>query len=156
MARQTEVVFVLLLAMAATAFGKLDSRCPDGWVKFGGRCFKYQATSMDWASAEKYCLNIGANLISIHNEGEYQQVKSIIRAQDPQEKPTWIGLSSCQKKLNWFWSDGTQLTFTKWNPGEPNSLTEEFCAHMNYGATKNWNDIRCDQSYPFVCVKRIV
>ncbi|MCI4377087.1 hypothetical protein PGIGA_G00199610, partial [Pangasianodon gigas] len=52
MARQTEVVFVLLLAMAATAFEKQDSCCPDGWVKFEGRCFKYQATSMDWASAE--------------------------------------------------------------------------------------------------------
>ncbi|MCI4377089.1 hypothetical protein PGIGA_G00199670 [Pangasianodon gigas] len=32
---------------------------------------------MDWASAEKYCLNLESNLVSIHNEGEYQQVNPL-------------------------------------------------------------------------------
>lgn len=39
----------------------------------------------------------------------------------------------------WFWSDGTSLTFTKWNPTEPNRLIGECCVHMNYGSKQIWN-----------------
>ncbi|KAF5892321.1 ubiquitin carboxyl-terminal hydrolase 37-like isoform X1, partial [Clarias magur] len=95
MAGQIKVVFVLLLAMAATAFGL--HRCPAGWEDFQGRCFKYHGIKLDWASAEKHCLNLGANLISIHSEEEYLYAKSIIRAQNPGEDPTWIGLYTGQK-----------------------------------------------------------
>ncbi|XP_053350517.1 ladderlectin-like [Clarias gariepinus] len=131
--------------------------CPDGWSHFRGRCFKYQATKLDWASAERFCLNLGAHLISIHNEAEYRHAKSFIRSQDPSESPTWMGLFGCEKQFNWFWSDGTQLTFTKWNPGEPNfNEPNECCVHMNWlhnSGAKNWNDIPCHHAYPFVCVK---
>ncbi|XP_053537533.1 lactose-binding lectin l-2 [Ictalurus punctatus] len=108
---------------------------------------------MDWASAEKHCLDLDAHLVSIHSEKEYQRVKALIRAHDYQENPTWIGLSGCQKTNRFFWSDGTKLTFTKWNPPEPNFLFGECCVHMNYGYSKNWNDISCRYTYPFVCAK---
>ncbi|XP_053350494.1 ladderlectin-like [Clarias gariepinus] len=156
MAGHAKVVLVLLLAVAATAFGSC-SRCPGGWSYFNGRCFKFQAIKRDWASAERFCLNLGAHLISIHHEAEYQHAKSIIRAQGYGDTPTWIGLSSCEKGLNWFWSDGTQVTFTKWNPGEPNSLPRECCVHMNWrhrSGIKNWNDIPCNRAYSFMCARR--
>ncbi|MCJ8731251.1 hypothetical protein PDJAM_G00197360, partial [Pangasius djambal] len=132
MARQTEVVFVLLLAMAATGKKKQHSCCPDGWVKFDRRCFKYEATSMDWASAEKYCLNLGANLISIHSEDEYQWFKSFVLAADPKNNPTWIGLYTCQKVDHWYWSDGTKLIFTKWSPSQPDLSATECCVLWNW------------------------
>ncbi|KAF5892325.1 lactose-binding lectin l-2-like, partial [Clarias magur] len=111
---------------------KCPSCCPLGWVKYERRCFLYQANSMDWASAEKRCLNVGAHLVSIHSENEYQLVKAVIRAHDTQENPTWIGMTGCQKKFNWFWSDGSRSTFTKWNRNEPNFLSGECCVHMNW------------------------
>ncbi|XP_053356786.1 lactose-binding lectin l-2-like [Clarias gariepinus] len=157
MARQTEVVLLLLLALAAAAFdakeGRVNGKCPSGWVTYGGRCYLYQANRMDWASAEKRCLDIGAHLVSIHSEYEYQLVKAVIRAFDPRENPTWTGLTGCQKKFNWFWSDGSRLTFTMWNPDEPNFQDEECCVHVNWASSKNWNDIPCDLSYPFVCAR---
>ncbi|KAI4878127.1 hypothetical protein NFI96_011074, partial [Prochilodus magdalenae] len=127
--------------------------CPLGWVKLGERCFIYRATTVDWASAENLCLNLDANLVSIHSEQEYQLIKALIRAHDPEEKPVWIGLSCCHKRNNWIWSDGTKLTFTKWNPNEPNS-DQECCVHMNWSDKKDWNDIQCGSSYPFVCAMR--
>ncbi|XP_053357040.1 lactose-binding lectin l-2-like [Clarias gariepinus] len=151
MARQTEVVLLFLLITAATAYGK----CPHGWVEYEGRCFFYQGSRIGWASAEKRCLDLGAHLVSIHSYNEYQLVKSLIHAHDPQENPTWIGLSGCQEKFNWLWSDGSRLTFTKWNPNEPNFSKKECCVHMNDGGAKNWNDIPCHYSYPFVCARRI-
>ncbi|KAI5622208.1 ladderlectin, partial [Silurus asotus] len=104
----------------------------------------------------QHCLNLGANLVSIQSEAEYKHVKSVIRAQDPSESETWIGLSCCEKERTWLWSDGTKLTYTKWNPQEPNYMPKECCAHMNYGSQKDWNDVQCDYLYAFVCAKKTV
>uniref|UniRef100_A0A3B1J1K5 C-type lectin domain-containing protein n=2 Tax=Astyanax mexicanus TaxID=7994 RepID=A0A3B1J1K5_ASTMX len=72
--------------------------CPDGWVTYSGRCFKYFNNTFDWISAEDHCLSLDANLVSIHNENEYQMVKALIRDKDPKDKyAVWIGLSACQK-----------------------------------------------------------
>ncbi|XP_036453454.1 lactose-binding lectin l-2-like isoform X2 [Colossoma macropomum] len=128
--------------------------CPYGWVKFDGRCFNYFSIAVDWASAEAYCLTQGANLVSIHSENEYQMVKALVRAHDLKENPTWLGLSNCQKKNSWFWSDGTMFMYRKWNKNEPNHKGE-CCVHMNEDHERNWNDIPCDLKYPFVCVKRL-
>ncbi|KAF4088842.1 hypothetical protein AMELA_G00059370 [Ameiurus melas] len=166
MARQTEVVLLLFLATAATALVDFDhlvkaeerrvTKCPFGWVHFEGRCFSYQATFQDWASAEKHCLDLGAHLVSIHNEDEHQLVKSLIRAHDHQENPTWIGLNDCQTVFNFFWSDGTKLVYTKWNPNQPDFYKGvECCVHISSGYSKNWNDIPCHDIYPFVCTKSI-
>ncbi|XP_053485698.1 lactose-binding lectin l-2-like [Ictalurus furcatus] len=179
MAHQTEVMLLLILATAATVFAdvvnpqtaadfdqivkeskerRVDSKCstccPNGWVKYERRCFLYQ-TKMDWASAEKRCLDLGAHLVSIHSEKEHQLVKAVIRAHDPQENPTWIGLNACQKKHYFFWSDGTKLTFTQWSPNEPNFALGECCAHTNWGSDKKWNDMQCYSNNAFVCAKSI-
>ncbi|XP_058251508.1 lactose-binding lectin l-2-like [Hemibagrus wyckioides] len=130
--------------------------CPSEWVRYGRRCFLYVTQHMNWTSAEKHCLDLGANLVSINSEDEYQMVKALIRAHDHKENPTWIGLTNCVETHNWFWSDGTELTFTKWNPDEPNNFeSRECCVHMNFSVFMNWNDIPCEEKYPFVCVKRL-
>ncbi|KAK2860139.1 hypothetical protein Q7C36_004305 [Tachysurus vachellii] len=130
--------------------------CPSGWVSYGRRCYIYVDQHMEWISAENHCLDLGANLVSIHSEDEYQVVKALIRFHDPKENPTWIGLTNCVKLKKWFWSDGTKLSFTKWNPDEPNNFENiECCVHMNFSVFMNWNDIPCVKKYPFVCVKRL-
>nr|ADO28375.1 lactose-binding lectin l-2 [Ictalurus furcatus] len=179
MARQTEVVLLLILAIAAAASADVEKPlsegyfdqlvqeaikqnvkgtcpgcCPFGWVKYNGYCYSYHASKMDWASAEKHCLKFNANLMSVHTENDYQLAKALIRTFDPVEPPTWLGLSDCQKKNEWFWSDGTTLKFTKWNPNEPNFEKGECCVHMNWDSKRDWNDIPCDQSFPFLCAKK--
>ncbi|KAF4088846.1 hypothetical protein AMELA_G00059410 [Ameiurus melas] len=180
MARQTDVVLLLLLATAATAlsaevmplpdayFDKIIQEaeqrqvndrcskcCPLGWVPYNGRCLIYQAAKMIWTSAEKQCQDLGGHLLSVHSENEYRMAKNLIRTHDSAESPTWIGLSSCQQKDKWFWSDGTKLIYTKWNPREPNRLFGECCVHVNYGKQKDWNDSSCKKKYPFVCAKKL-
>ncbi|XP_053350770.1 galactose-specific lectin nattectin-like [Clarias gariepinus] len=144
-------------AVTSATTGQYPHRCPGGWLHFKGRCFKYHAMKMDWLSAEKHCLNLGAHLISIHSEEEYWHAKSFIHAQDPRGNPTWIGLSRSEKVFYWSWSDATHITFTKWNPGEPSNVPNELCVHMNWPSPitpdMDWNDISCNNRYAFVCVK---
>ncbi|XP_072543838.1 lactose-binding lectin l-2-like [Salminus brasiliensis] len=136
-------------------YSSCSSYCPAGWVTYSRRCFKYVGQEMSWVSAETHCLSLGANLVSIHNDNEYQLVKALIRVNDHMENPTWIGLSDCQQEKTWIWSDGTKLNYTKWNSDEPNFTEKECCVHMNWRDEKNWNDIPCTLKYPFVCVKKL-
>ncbi|GAA6068986.1 type-2 ice-structuring protein-like [Tachysurus ichikawai] len=160
MARRTEMLLLLILTIAATAFVsaghyRAKGMCPFGWMIYGKRCFRYQATSMNWDSAEKHCQNLTGHLVSIQNENEYRLVKFLIGVQELKEKPTWIGLSSCRQIFKWVWSDDTQLTFTKWNFGEPNHLLGECCVNINSGINKDWSDRNCKMKYPFVCAKEL-
>ncbi|KAK2860141.1 hypothetical protein Q7C36_004307 [Tachysurus vachellii] len=174
MASQTKVVMLLILATAGAALvvanpiseadpdivkgqavmRKFSDKCPIGWSYYFGRCYLYNGAKLDWASAETFCQIFDGHLVSIHSENEYQQIKALIRSYDPMENPTYIGLSDCQKPYQFFWSDGTKLTFTKWNPDEPNNTNDrERCVHINWSPDKNWNDISCDWQYAFVCAK---
>ncbi|KAK3568141.1 hypothetical protein QTP86_031378 [Hemibagrus guttatus] len=131
MARHTEVVLLLILAAAAFAsatFHPFRKRCPYGWKNYGTRCYLYQAINLNWISAENHCQSLGGHLVSIHNENEYQVIKVLSRA-DHHKTPIWISLSRCQQKFKWVWSDGSPVTFTKWNPREPNRLFGVLCAY---------------------------
>ncbi|XP_060729514.1 type-2 ice-structuring protein-like [Tachysurus vachellii] len=174
MASQTKVVMLLILATAGAALAvantsseadpdivedqavmiAFSNKCPIGWFYYYGRCYLYNGVRLDWVSAETFCQNFDAHLVSIHSENEYQQIKSLIRSFDPMENAAYIGLSDCQKPFQFFWSDGTKLTFTKWNLGEPNNNNNECCVHMNASSEKNWNDVPCNQCYASVCAKK--
>ncbi|XP_047657251.1 lactose-binding lectin l-2-like [Tachysurus fulvidraco] len=155
MASQTKVLMLLILAIAGATLDLPVKNCPTGWTFYSGRCYLYNAARLDWASAEKFCQKFDAHLVSIHSENEYQQIKALIRTHDPTEALTYIGLSDCQKAFQFFWSDGTKLTFTKWRQGQPDNYdNKERCVHMNAGDYKNWNDINCDYTYPSVCAKK--
>ncbi|KAL6491088.1 hypothetical protein MHYP_G00014330 [Metynnis hypsauchen] len=134
---------------------RFDPQCPIGWVRFNGRCFIYFSQAVDRATAEAKCLTRGAHLVSIHNDNEYQLVKALIRAYDPKENPTWLGLANCEKTGSWFWSDGTKYDYSKWNIVEPNHNKGECCVHLNWSYQKDWNDIPCKIAYPYVCSKKV-
>ncbi|XP_061597871.1 ladderlectin-like [Cololabis saira] len=154
--------FLLLLSLALSGVPASHQEetlfrggCPMFMFSFNNRCFKYVATPMTWANAEDHCLSQGANLVSIHSQDEENFVKLLIRNFDPSEKPTWIGLTDAQQDGAWFWSDGSKLSFSNWNSGEPNnSGGNEECVHTNWGTPKNWNDINCSGEFAFVCATR--
>ncbi|XP_041664061.1 lactose-binding lectin l-2-like isoform X1 [Cheilinus undulatus] len=130
--------------------------CRPFWYSFNGRCYKYVSTPVTWATAELHCVSQRANLVSIHSLAEQHFVKSLIRNFDPSERPTWIGLSDIHREGRWMWSDGLEVNFMSWLPGQPdNDRRKEHCAHMNWGSLKRWNDMSCSKSYSFVCATRI-
>ncbi|XP_060731047.1 echinoidin-like [Tachysurus vachellii] len=170
MASQTKVVIILATAGAALAVanpiseadpnivkdlavkGAISKNCPTGWTSYCGRCYFYNAARLDWVSAEKFCQKFDAHLVSIHSEKEYQHIKS----HDPAQNPTYSGLSDCQKPYKFFWSDGTKLTFTKWNPGQPDNYNNnEHCVYMNAGTLKTGMVLLVTTPMP-LCVPRKV
>ncbi|KAK1880806.1 Lactose-binding lectin l-2 [Dissostichus eleginoides] len=155
------LLFLFLLGLALGAVspsddpqGKLQrGSCPMFWYSFNNRCYKYIAADMDWSDAEFHCVSEGANLVSIHSQGEENFVKSLIKNFDPAEGYTWIGLSDIPKEGRWMWSDGSAVNFVFWNSGQPDNAGNEDCGHTN--SLQKWNDFPCSKTIPSVCASRI-
>ncbi|XP_064202686.1 lactose-binding lectin l-2-like [Anguilla rostrata] len=149
-----KLIFMVVLSGLILASEQCQDSCPDGWKGFNDRCFKHFPQQWDWVQAESFCVSQGGNLASVHSAEEFQFLKDLCKAADPQENPFWIGLTDCQKEGTWMWSDGSKVDYQRWNSGEPNNLSDEDCVHSNWSVQKMWNDIPCTYQYRFICVQR--
>nr|XP_045606294.1 macrophage mannose receptor 1-like isoform X2 [Procambarus clarkii] len=116
--------------------------CPDGWEQNGDHCFLFSTQEMTWTAASSACSSQNAKLVSIHTWTEQDFVH------DRQGGGSWLGLNERQSPDAWRWSDGSSLTITNWNVGEPSG--NENCVQM-LEDTGKWNDFPCDQTLPYTC-----
>ncbi|XP_067235871.1 galactose-specific lectin nattectin-like [Chanodichthys erythropterus] len=124
--------------------------CREGWSAFGCRCFKFFNIPQTWSRAEKFCLYYNGNLASVHSHDEYMFIQRMIRQTTHATPYTWIGGHDAPEEGIWLWSDGTQMNYQIWSPGEPNNESNEHCLEMN-SVHGNWNDHKCHEKKPFVC-----
>ncbi|XP_059210331.1 ladderlectin-like [Centropristis striata] len=130
--------------------------CPDGWRKINGRCFLYVPRAQSWAHAERNCQSMGANLASIHQALEQDEIKRMIQDVTHGHPETWIGGSDAEEEGFWLWSDGTPFRFSYWCSREPNnSQGQQHCLQIHYGDNKCWDDKECSDNLPSVCAKNI-
>uniref|UniRef100_A0A8D3A8M9 C-type lectin domain-containing protein n=1 Tax=Scophthalmus maximus TaxID=52904 RepID=A0A8D3A8M9_SCOMX len=129
--------------------------CPDGWKRFESTCYLVSVETASWERGWQDCTSRGADLVIV-DRAEEQTFLTIILEQD-----TWIGLTDRDQEGSWKWSDGTPLTLAFWRTGQPDNggghpqIGEEDCATSSpyRGTGKNWNDLPCDASKPWICEK---
>ena len=100
------------------------------------------------------CNDVGANLTSITSLDEEEFIaNSIINLNDSSYTyRMWIGLSDRDKEGNFAWVDGSPMSFTYWNAGEPNNWQcFEDCGDLVNG--HYWNDNQCTKSFAYICKK---
>lgn len=77
----------------------------------------------------------------------------------PQSRRCHIGINDIAREGTYVWSDGSSVSYTRWNSGEPNNCCgSEDCGEMWHvgGATPTWNDMPCNGrfgSFDYVCKK---
>lgn len=77
---------------------------------------------------------------------------------DPNNEPyggVWIGLNDVVTEGSFHWSDGSQLTYSKWAAGQPdNKNSYQNCVEMVVRGG-NWMDTSCGRQLPFICQKDV-
>uniref|UniRef100_A0A8C9U264 Lymphocyte antigen 75 n=1 Tax=Scleropages formosus TaxID=113540 RepID=A0A8C9U264_SCLFO len=117
-----------------------------GW----GSCYQYNLQSaLPWREARASCLSQGGDLLSFSSLNE----SAFIAAQTGLPNQMWIGLNQLDTAQGWQWSDGSPLSFVKWNEGMPftSVLQEADCAAMNSQGL--WESEACGLRLPYICKK---
>lgn len=108
-----------------------------------GSCFVLFLTPASREDARAMCLTLGADtqLARIESEAENQTVLGLIG-----QTSAFLGANDAIAEGTFVWQDGTSMTFSKWNTGEPNNglgMLEEDCAMIHGSLGGLWDDRPC-------------
>ncbi|TNN27185.1 Aggrecan core protein [Liparis tanakae] len=100
---------------------------------------------MPWIEAQKYCREHHKDLASVRNMEENQMVQNLV----PFGPFIWIGLF----RDPWRWSDGSDSSFTNWNPLVPLELdgSSDTCVAADFSADGRWETLDCNAKSAFIC-----
>ena len=112
--------------------------------------YLFCTSGQSWNDASAACQSLGYHLVSIADDAENTWVDNTA---DTYSTSKWhIGFTDQWSEGTWVWSDGSPVTYTNWQSGEPNGGTNESCAQVNrFHPSTTWNDEPCGQGLPFVC-----
>ncbi|GMR51896.1 hypothetical protein PMAYCL1PPCAC_22091, partial [Pristionchus mayeri] len=140
---------VLLLRLHVSS---ADFACPSDFELFNGKCYSFQTEAMDALNANVVCLDLGAQMVSIHSEEEAAFISSSHLGYE-----SWIGLICNLWDENWEWSDYSPVDYTNF---EDRNLNTENCeavsGTLRFGLRddlqwwpREWND-----SLNFTCERQ--
>jgi hypothetical protein len=95
---------------------------------------------MTWTDAKQACISMGGHLVTIADIAEQTFVFNTWPS-------GWIGFNDEASEGSFVWVTGEPVTFTNWNPGEPNNAGNEDYAQFVGGG--KWNDLP-NTSLPYV------
>ncbi|XP_067023775.1 lithostathine-like [Acropora muricata] len=128
------------------------SNCGQQWHAYKSGCLRLFEDHKKWEDANQHCANISATgggngrLISIFSEAENNRIVDLRSSQGFSEGEYYIGLSDLQGTGTYKWVDGTNASFTNWNPGFPNGekgvVMKMSIGNLDNGKwlTRNYND----------------
>ena len=110
-----------------------------------GSCYKISSRAVNWTTAKTACEALGSKLAMVKSQSELQALVQKVR------RNVWIGLHRDPRdKSRWIWVDGTRVSYSHWDKGEPNNVQGiQDCGEM-YSSGK-WNDAACHPSYHYLC-----
>ncbi|KAM8733638.1 uncharacterized protein AB9X84_025314 isoform 2-T3 [Acanthopagrus schlegelii] len=124
--------------------------CQTGWQKFDISCYFVSAQQKNWTSSRQECIVMGADLVVIDSLEEQAFVKGMLKS----GQNAWIGLTDSLTEGTWMWVDGTPVTTTYWQPGQPNSFNgNQDCGEILHRAAGvgEWNDDGCFAEQNWIC-----
>ncbi|NXN54657.1 MRC1 protein, partial [Rynchops niger] len=127
-------------------------KCTDGWWPYAGHCYSIQRERKIWKDALTSCKRQDGDLASVHNIAEHSFLVSQLGYEPTEE--LWLGLNDLKAHFYFEWSDGTPVTFTKWQRRHPTYTNGgEDCVVMK-GQDGYWATDVCDKQLGYICKKK--
>ncbi|KAM5158318.1 macrophage mannose receptor 1-like [Mantella aurantiaca] len=127
--------------------------CPPIWISYAGFCYYMYKEAKNWQDAMLSCRKEEGDLASLHNVEEASFANSNFEFEDAEH--VWLGLNDLKTQMFFEWSDGTPVTYTVWQRGEPSHINDgnEDCVALN---TKvgHWSDQACEKKFPYMCKRK--
>ncbi|KAL5005746.1 hypothetical protein ScPMuIL_016904 [Solemya velum] len=126
-----------------------NHECPEGWTMFGYSCYIVVNSTLDWQDSANRCNALGGYLLEIGTEAEQKVIDRLVKVYD-YEYAFWIGAKSKEEGL-YRWTEGGNMTYTNWYPGEPFGASQ--CANIawNWVHTTQWDDVPCYIMSRYIC-----
>ncbi|VDH93757.1 Hypothetical predicted protein [Mytilus galloprovincialis] len=124
-------------------------------------CFRFfQLTPLNAASASSECQKSSATLLRIPNLDTILYIAQYLKSVNVGDDVSIDG-TDIVVKYDWKYSDGSDVTYMKWAPGEPSSILcfwcEERCLALQneipFGVIyfEGMNNMKCGDSRPYIC-----
>ncbi len=113
---------------------------PDDAVEFEGHWYRLTMAEIGGAEAEAICEEQGGYLACVASESEDAFVFSLAGTTRP-----WIGLNNEDDVNTWVWVNGMPVTYTHWQPGQPDAPSTERWVKVAEDGT--WDDGNIPTSY---------
>ncbi|XP_072020013.1 LOW QUALITY PROTEIN: uncharacterized protein [Amphiura filiformis] len=141
-------------ACKAPLFGTTGG-CPSGWYKLLDKCYALfgrtgdDKKTYDEANAACRSYHQDASLASIQKNAQQSLLTSVMRATTGD---IWIGLTNRGSTQEWHWQDGSPLTYSNWNFGQPDSGSD-VCGkmHNDPNSPGRWIDVFCTDQNAYLC-----
>lgn len=115
---------------------------------FNDHFYQFFSIQQTWLQAISSCEGFGGYLVTITSSAENAFVNSLADF-----NTIWISLTDDRIEGEWEWITGENVSFTRWDIGEPNDADGEDCGEMVPNG--EWNDIGSpsapDMTNFFVC-----
>lgn len=119
-------------------------------VENGGNGHWYALTDSrtSWTVANAAATAAGGHLASINSAAENAFIGTAFGFTRSVDTIYWIGLKRTAANGPFAWTDGSELTYTNWNPGEPNNdrglenyaALNWYAPNVSGGRFGTWND----------------
>ncbi|XP_016118361.1 ladderlectin-like [Sinocyclocheilus grahami] len=152
MAMLRSLLLLLIVFSMGNAEVDIVEKCPNGWINFGVRCYKFFSQGVNWITAERSCQSLDANLASVHSKLENDLLLSLLPSSTTH---SWLGVHDGEQEGEWTWSDGTPFDYNNWCSEEPNNAGVENCVDISWTTNRCWNDLPCSYQIGYTCAKSL-
>ncbi|XP_041458722.1 macrophage mannose receptor 1-like isoform X2 [Lytechinus variegatus] len=132
-----------------------EGYCPAGWHLYRGHCYQFNIQHpTKWKTAKFTCEAQGAYLLTSLNSAENTYIVNQMKDyHDIGVESSWLGLSDTETDGSFVWVEGSSLSYTNWDVGQPvNTANNEDCVYITTGdGTGKWSTKNCGLENPYIC-----
>ncbi|XP_071834012.1 lectin 1-like [Apostichopus japonicus] len=165
---RTVFLLVVTCMLFAHSSGCTLTACPSKWTGLNGKCYRlFSAEPKSFDAAETACQSaklvdcqgnvlVSGHLASVHSQEEQNFLFDMVRAALPHtggwDPQVYIGMEVGSQNNLQSWTDGSNVDFTGWFPGEPNNGPNSRAAIASglHSAGK-WADVFSYNNFAYIC-----